>query len=35
VRLCLLRSVELEVPKGAAPVLILLGASLGSCSPAF
>jgi hypothetical protein len=35
VTLCLLRSVDLEVPKVAAPVLILVGASLGSCSPGF
>jgi len=35
VKLCLLRSVDLQVPKAAAPVLILLGASLGSCNQAF
>jgi len=31
VKLCLLRSIDLQVPKAAAPVLILLGAHLGSC----
>jgi len=32
VKLCLLRSINLEVPKVAAPVLILLGGTIGSCS---
>jgi hypothetical protein len=32
VKLCLLRSIDLEVPKAAAPVLILLGGTIGSCS---
>jgi len=31
VKLCLLRSIDLQLPKAAAPVLILLGARLGSC----
>jgi hypothetical protein len=35
VKLCRLRSIDLEVPKGAAPVLIPFGANLGSCRPAF
>jgi hypothetical protein len=35
VKLCLLRSIDLEVPKALAPLPILFGASLGSCSPAF
>jgi hypothetical protein len=31
VKLCLLNRIDLEVPKVAAPALILFGASLGSC----
>jgi hypothetical protein len=29
---CLLRSINLEVPKVAAPVLILVGGTIGTCS---
>ena len=32
VKLCLLRSINLELPKAAVPVLILLGGTIGSCS---
>ncbi|HKU91140.1 MAG TPA: endo-1,4-beta-xylanase [Steroidobacteraceae bacterium] len=32
VNLCLLNAIRLEAPKAAAPVLILLGSELGSCS---
>ena len=31
VNLCLLNAIKLEAPKAAAPVLILLGAEIGSC----
>jgi len=33
VNLCLLNRIDVAVPKQAAPVLILLGARLGSCQP--
>ncbi len=32
VNLCLLNAIKLEAPKAAAPVLILLGAQIGSCN---
>jgi len=32
VNLCLLNVIKLEAPKNTAPLLILLGAQLGSCS---
>ena len=32
VKLCLLNAIRLEAPKAAAPLLILLGSELGSCS---
>jgi endo-1,4-beta-xylanase len=35
VRLCLLGFIDLELPRAAAPVLILLGARFGSCGQAF
>jgi hypothetical protein len=31
VHLCLLHAIRLEAPKAATPVLILLGADIGSC----
>ena len=31
VNLCLLNAIRLEAPKATAPLLILLGADLGSC----
>jgi hypothetical protein len=31
VKVCLLRSINLEVPKAAAPLAILLGGTIGSC----
>ena len=32
VNLCLANSIRLEAPKATAPLLILLGAQLGTCS---
>jgi len=32
VNLCLANIIKLEAPKNSAPLLILLGANLGSCS---